>query len=87
MKVLYALPTTIDWVVRGLIMTLPRSLAPKPKTYGCVVEFDPKINKITRIFQDPKGEDIAHLFGVAVNNGKLYFGSFHNKFIGVYDLN
>jgi len=86
LNLVYAFPPTIDRILRGLAMAVPKSLSPKPKKYGCVVEISPESNKILRILQDPKGDDIAHLYGVTVYDGKLYFGSLVNDYIGVYDL-
>ena len=36
--------------------------------------------------QDPRGEDIGMLTGVTLWDEKLYLGSLHNDYIGVYDL-
>lgn len=76
-----------DQMVRNLLLPLPKFLAPDTKRYGGCIEVDPKKpGKITRLFQDPYGKDITDLHGVTVHNEKLYFGSLHNDFIGVFDL-
>jgi hypothetical protein len=41
MRIVYKLPHPIDRYIRTLMMTLPRSLAPKPPSFGGVVEIDP----------------------------------------------
>ena len=41
---------------------------------------------VTRIHQDPTGENIKMITGVTVYDGKIYLGSLHNDYIGVYDV-
>ena len=86
MNVINALPPFLDVHFRTFLMMLPRSLAPEPKRIGCVVEVDPAKGKLLNVFLDPKGDDIADLHGVTVNNQKLYLGSLYNDYVGVYDL-
>ena len=46
---------------------------------------DPENPEATPVLlQDPTGTDIAALTGVTVHDNKLYLGSLHNDFIGVY---
>lgn len=42
---------------------------------------------ISRVVQDPEGVDLRTITGVTENKGRLYLGSLHNNFIGVYALN
>ena len=87
---LFALPKPLDRFLRLLLMLLPRSMVPKLERYGGVYEFFPgdetRPAEVTKLLQDPKGSDIAALTGVTVHGNKVYLGSLHNKFIGVYDL-
>ena len=85
-NVINAFPPMLDLVLRSLLMIVPKSLAPEVNPIGCVVEVDPETGELIQTYQDPKGDDIAALHGVTFNNEKLYFGSLHNDFIGVYDL-
>jgi len=85
MKLIAKLPNSINMALRNIIMVLPRSVAPKIVPYGGVVEIDPG-NGQTRLLQDPRGEDIGMLTGVTLWDEKLYLGSLHNDYIGVYDL-
>ena len=85
MKLIAKLPNSINMALRNIIMVLPRSMAPKIVPNGGVVEIDPR-NGQTRLLQDPRGEDIGMLTGVTLWDEKLYLGSLHNDYIGVYDL-
>lgn len=68
-------------------MMLPSSLAPKTKRYGGFVEVSSSSkSRITRVFQDPTGENISTITGVTEYGGKLYLGGLNQKYIGVYDL-
>jgi hypothetical protein len=66
-------------------MLLPPALAPKPKPYGGLYEFDAETGNLT-VIQDPTGQDIGMLTGVTVHDNKLYLGSLRNDYIGVYSL-
>jgi len=82
------LPPVFEVMVRAFGMVIgSRVKAPHAPDYGCVVELNPSTNQMVRILQDPKGEYIAHLYGVTAHKGKLYFGSLVTDYIGVYDLN
>lgn len=85
-KILNYIPYPIDMIVRTLLMALPRSIAPKVKPYGGILEVDYETKEMQYI-QDPDATDIGMLTGVTVWNDKLYLGSLQNDFIGVYDLN
>jgi len=85
-KVLSQLPPSLHQALRTLTLMLPKSLRPKPVPYGCFVEFDPKIPKVTRIIQDPTGQDLRLISGVTVHGNKLYLGSLNNNVVGVYKL-
>jgi hypothetical protein len=84
-KLLSKLPHVLDVLLRTLLMSLPRSLAPDKPKYGGILEVDPSTGDF-RYLQDPKGEDITGLTGVTVHGGKLYLGSLENDFIGVYTV-
>jgi Strictosidine synthase len=90
MRLVYKLPHPLDRYIRTLMMTLPRSLAPKPPPFGGVVEIDPgdatKEQSIVRILLDPKGVDVPFITGTTVHQDKLYLGFYKEDFIGVYDL-
>jgi Strictosidine synthase len=93
MKLIAKLPNPINMALRNLLMILPRSMAPKVIPYGGIVEMDPGNNNANatsphqiRLLQDPHGTDIGMLTGVTLWDEKLYLGSLHNEFIGVYDL-
>ena len=85
MKRIAKLPNSINMALRNIIMVLPRSVAPKIVPYGGVVEIDPG-NGQSRLLHDSCGEDIGMLTGVTLWDDKLYLGSLHNDYIGVYDL-
>lgn len=90
MKFLHKLPNYLDLLPRALVMLLPRSLSPKVVKYGGVVEIFHENSEhesyISKIIQDPTGEDISMLTGVTEYDGKLYLGSLKNDYIGVFDL-
>ena len=66
-------------------MLLPRSVLPKIKPFGAVMEVDVTAGT-HRLLLDPIGRDLRMLTGVTHSKGKLYFGSLTNDFIGVYDI-
>jgi len=68
---------------------IPKSLAPPTEPYTAVIEFHMENDKevIRRVVQDPEGVDLRTITGVTENKGRLYLGSLHNNFIGVYALN
>lgn len=86
MKVIQAIPHPIDQFLRGFLMMLPKSIAPDPVDYGCVVELDMETLAI-RVLQDPDATDLTFLTGVAAHDNKLYLGSLHSDVVGIYDLN
>merc|ERR1712150_365633 len=81
-SILAKLPPMLNLVLRGLMMIIPRSVIPKVKGIGCVVELDPEEGKLLRVLLDPEGDEISDLTGVTVNDDKLYFGSLRNDYIG-----
>lgn len=85
-KLMFTLPPVLDAWLRTFVMTLPKSVRPKPTRYAGVVEVTPNGNSINRIFQDPIGEHTHMITGVTEHDGKLYCGSLHNDYIGVIDL-
>ena len=85
MKIMQLIPHPIDQFLRGLLLMLPRSLAPDPVAYGCVVEVDMETGAI-RTLQDPDATDLTLLTGVEVQDDKLYLGSLNNDVVGIYDL-
>lgn len=86
-RLLVSLPPPIDSIIRTLLMTLPKSLAPPVQHYGGVAEFNPRTGNVERILQDPTAADIGLITGVTIRDDKLYLGSLENNFIGVYHLN
>lgn len=86
MKMIQTVPHPIDWFLRLLLLPLPKSLAPKPPEYGCVVEIDMETGAI-RTLQDPDGTDLEFITGVTAHDNKLYLGSLHRDVVGIYDLN
>jgi len=89
-KLLLKLPHPIDMWLRTLILMLPRSLFPKTKKYGGVVEVtldrSTKQLKSFRYLQDPDGRDASSISGVAYRDGELYLGTLTNDYIAVYDV-
>jgi len=93
MKVLYSkfMPRLVEGWLRTLLMMLPPSLAPKPQMYGGFLEMSPLLSsssksRITRVFQDPTGENVSLITSVTEYGGKLYLGNLHETSIGVYDI-
>jgi hypothetical protein len=87
---LFKLPSFLNTMVRNLLLMLPRNATPSSQPYGGFAEIDPG-NKgsspgILRILQDPNGQDIDFITGVTVFDGKVYLGSLHGNFVGVYAL-
>lgn len=85
-KILFKMPNNIEAIVRTMIMMLPKSFVPSPDNFTGVLEIDSKQGIARRMIQDPNGEDVKMITGVTVHGKKLYLGSLHNDFIGVYDL-
>jgi hypothetical protein len=50
-----------------------------------VIEVDDN-GRIIRTLQDPGGEVVTMITAVTEYNGKLYLGSLHNDYVGVYTL-
>jgi len=90
-KAISFMPDPIDAIMRTLLMSFPKALAPSIKAYGGIAEIIPgdgsHSGQLSRLLQDPKGEDIGMLTGNVVHNGQLYMGSLKNPYIGVFDLN
>ena len=84
-KLLLSLPSALDVFLRTLLLMLPPSLAPPVELYAAVLQVDALTGEI-EIYQDPTGQDLNVLCGVTLHNRKLYFGSVHNEYIGVYQL-
>lgn len=78
-------------LLRAMLMMLPRTMSPKIKPYGGIIEFDPQSDDTkVRYLQDPDGQDIGIItgatFATEADGDKLYLGSLHNPFIGIYRL-
>ena len=91
MKLAWKIPHPFDIVFRSFLMSLPKKLAPPVKPYGGIIEVDAfgtseSGGKMTRLIQDPTGEDVGMINGVTVHNNKLYLGSLYNDYVTVYDL-
>ncbi len=90
LKVLNALPPNLHRFARTLLMLVPKSLQPKPESYGCFMEIFPgdEINtpNVSRVVQDLHGDDLRLVTGVTEHQGKLYLGSLEVDEVGVYNL-
>jgi len=88
---LFRLPDVLSKFIRTFISILPPSLGPQPESYGGFAEIalDKNDNcwKVSRIVQDPNGEDMKLSTGVTEHDGRLYLGSLDTDYVGVYDLN
>lgn len=82
---LQKIPSPIDQYLRGLFMMLPKSLSPKPSSYGGIIEVDMKSGD-TEIYQDPDGRDVKMLTGVTIHGNQLFLGCLHCNAVGIYDL-
>jgi hypothetical protein len=85
-KLIWKIPHPLDVIIKSLILLIPPSLAPKTVPYGGVMVVDPTSSTFVELLQDPNGKDIRALTGITVHENKLYLGSLHNTYIGVYDL-
>jgi sugar lactone lactonase YvrE len=88
---LFKVPSFVSKTIRNLLLMLPRNATPDAEPYGGFAEIDPgndnSPGSVLQIFQDPDGRDIDFITGVTEFDGKVYLGSLHGDFIGVYDLN
>jgi hypothetical protein len=84
----------LGWIVRLLLMMIPRGWVPAAEPYGGVAEIslggdgescDP-VARITWIFQDPDGTDFSTITSVTNSGGKLYLGCLHCDYLGVLSL-
>lgn len=85
-KLMWWLPHPVDIILRTTIMLLPKWMTPKTTPYGGIVVVDPESSSLVDLIQDPTGKEISQLTGVTLHDNKLYLGSLHNDFVGVYDL-
>ncbi|KAL3800481.1 hypothetical protein HJC23_011718 [Cyclotella cryptica] len=87
---LFSLPLYISKLMRTFLLMLPRNATPNERPYGGFAEINSGNEDappgILRVFQDPDGRDIDFVTGVTEHAGKVYLGSLHNDFIGVYSL-
>jgi hypothetical protein len=67
-------------------MMVPPKLTPKPQPYASITIIDPETSEHVALIQDPKGRDVTSLTGITFYSNKLYLGSLHNDYVGVYDL-
>mmetsp|Transcript_15276 Transcript_15276/g.27669 ORF Transcript_15276/g.27669 Transcript_15276/m.27669 type:complete len:414 (-) Transcript_15276:74-1315(-) len=87
MKIIFGMAHPFDTILRTLVMMIPKAIAPDIIPYGGFVEIDPLDGgTVQRIIQDPTGKDIQTICGVTEHENKLYLGSLHNPFVGVYDF-
>jgi hypothetical protein len=86
LKFLEKMPPKVNQVFRTITLMLPKSMSPQPVPFGAFVEMDPVSGRVTRVVQDPTGNDLKFITGVTEHQGKLYLGSLNNDMIGVYDL-
>eukprot|EP00607_Mallomonas_marina_P005571 CAMPEP_0182428590 /NCGR_PEP_ID=MMETSP1167-20130531/23132_1 /TAXON_ID=2988 /ORGANISM="Mallomonas Sp, Strain CCMP3275" /LENGTH=243 /DNA_ID=CAMNT_0024611565 /DNA_START=414 /DNA_END=1145 /DNA_ORIENTATION=+ len=68
-----------------LLSVMNPHLLPVAKPYGAVYKVDPQGRPIGSL-QDPKGLVVDKITSVTENKGKLYIGSTHLPFIGMFDL-
>lgn len=89
-KLIYQLPTPIQRIFRTLLMIVPKTFSPRPKPYASIVLLDPSSpstsGSYVGIVQDPTGKDLATMTGITFHQGKLYLGSIHRDYIGVYTV-
>ena len=87
---LFSLPSFLNTILRTFLLMLPRNATPDAESYGGFAEIDPGSTnsqaRIISVIQDPDGSDIKFITGVTEFGGKVYLGSLHNDYIGVYDL-
>jgi Strictosidine synthase len=83
-KALSLLPRWFNWVVRTVLLRVPRQLVPPTQPYAGVLVMDAETGA-ANLLQDPTGRDVSMLCGVTYHKGKLYLGSVHNNYIAVYD--
>ena len=84
-----SLPYVFQKFIRTVIMIWPRSWLPEfPSRYTGILVVDPVSGEQQDFIQDPSGQDISLLTGVTVSpkQDKLYLGSLHNDYVGVYLL-
>jgi len=80
------LPSAVSVLLRGLLMSLPKSMAPEAVKYCGIVEYDIRTNRVTRLLQDPTGQDVNEMNGVTVHDNKLYLASLQHNYIIVHSL-
>jgi hypothetical protein len=81
-----ALPFVLQNVLRTTLMILPRAWLPTlPSRYTGILLVDP-VSGEHHYVQDPSGKDISGLTGATVSQDRLYMGSLHNDYVGVYLL-
>ncbi|KAG7356114.1 strictosidine synthase related protein [Nitzschia inconspicua] len=85
-RILLSLPHPIDWILRTLLIMLPKEWLPKTTHYGGITVVDPTTSSYIALIQDPTGEDVGHITGVTIHDNKVFLGSLENNYIGVYDL-
>lgn len=85
-KLIYKLPQPLQLVVRTLLMLIPKKLSPSLKSYASIVVLDPDALSYVEIIQDPTGKDLSSMTGITFHHGRLYLGSLHQNYIGVYSL-
>ena len=87
---LMKLPSFLCKLVRTILLLLPRNATPDAEPYGGFAEIDPGNDgtpaSVLRVFQDPDGRHIDFITGVTEYDGKVYLGSLHGNFVGVYSL-
>eukprot|EP00934_Nitzschia_sp_Nitz4_P004608 Nitzschia sp. Nitz4//scaffold9_size221794//91527//93025//NITZ4_001345-RA/size221794-snap-gene-0.99-mRNA-1//1//CDS//3329560998//4598//frame0 len=86
MKLIDKIPEPFSRVVRSMLMLIPKQLAPKPELFASIEILDPETLQYVGLIQDPYGKDISKLTGITLHDNKIYLGSLHNNYVGVYDL-
>lgn len=67
-------------------MMIPKEIAPAVKPYASIAFLDTETLSQVDYIQDPRGTDVKTLTGITFYENKLYLGSLHNNYIGVYSL-
>lgn len=83
------LPGSIEPYLRTFSLWLARYIDIPIQPYGGFIIIKPTTippYTIEQFVLDPTGQDISGVTGVTYYKNKLYLGSLHNHYIGVYDL-
>ncbi len=85
-KLVSKLPQPLQVIIRTLLMIVPKKIAPRLRPYASIIILDPETSSYVGIIQDPTGKDLSTMTGITFYHGKLYLGSLHHNYIGVYGI-